>query len=143
MPLRACVAFCALTILLQGCVGRTDESITETKNGAFKIEVRSQEVHNSGLRNIDACVADASSQGFSTGKARCFLHGYDFSGLSIKWQSPQEIDVAYDCGTVSLFRNYAIVPNDLHPTEFHVTLHENCPQPGNGLPPSQATKPSQ
>jgi hypothetical protein len=138
MPLRACVALCALTILLQGC-GRTDESINETRNGAFKIQVRSQEVHNSGLRNIDACVADASSQGFSTGKARCFLHGYDFSGLSIKWQSPKEIDVAYDCGTVSLFRNYAIVPNGLHPASFHVTLHENCPQPTS----SQAMKPSQ
>lgn len=138
MQLRVCLAFCALTLLLQGC-GRTDQNISETRNGAFKIEVRTREVHNSGLRNIEACVADASSQGFSTGKARCFLQGYDFSGLSINWQSPQEIEVAYNCGTVSFFRNFAIVPNGLHPVEFHVTLHENCPEPTS----SQAMKPSQ
>lgn len=143
MSLRACVAFCALTLLLSGCVGRTDQSISQTRSGDFKIEVRSREVHNSGLRNVDACVAKASSRGFSTGKARCFLQGYDFSGLSIKWQSPQEIEVAYNCGTVSFFRNFAIVPNGLHPVEFHVTLHENCPQPKNGLTSSQDTKSSQ
>ena len=107
MPLIDCAAFFVLTILLQGCVGRTDENVSEVRNGAFKISVRSQEVHNSGLRNIDACVADASSEGFSTGKAQCFLHGFDFSGLSISWQSQEEIVVAYDCGTVSFFKNYA------------------------------------
>lgn len=138
MPVRTCIALFALTILLQGC-GRTDQSISETRNGAFKIEVRSREVHGSGIRNIEACVADASSRGFSTGNARCFLQGYDFSGLSITWQSPQEIEVAYNCGTVSFFRNFAIVPNGLHPAEFHVLLHENCPQSTS----SQAMKPSQ
>jgi hypothetical protein len=115
-----------LVIFSESCIGRTDESFTEVRNGAFKVEVRTREVHNSGVRNIDACVADDSSRDFPSGKAQCFLHGFDFSDLSFKWQSQSEIEVSFDCGYVSLFRNYAIIPHGLHPVEFHVTLRDVC-----------------
>jgi hypothetical protein len=125
------IVCCLLTFTLESCFGRTDESLAEVKNGDFKIVIRSQEVHNSGLRNIDACVADVSSHGFPGGKAQCFLHGFDFSGLSFRWQSQRDIEVSFNCGNVSLFRNYAIVPHGLNPASFHVTLREECSSSGS------------
>jgi len=58
-------------------------------------------------------------------KPQCFLHGYDFSGLSVKWLSPRDIEIAFDGGRVTSFTNFAIVyPKEPVPAEFHATLRE-------------------
>jgi hypothetical protein len=127
-------------IILGSCRGKPEESVTEVKNGDYKILVRSQEFHHSAIRNIDACVTDVSSGGFPSDKAQCFLHGFDFSGLSFKWQSQSDIEVSFDCGNVSMFRNYAIVPHGLHPVEFHVMLREGCSSGARTTPAGDAKR---
>jgi hypothetical protein len=69
------VMFCVLCLLLpvlQSCDGVTEETITETKRDAFKVEVRTQEFHNSGIRNVDICVAETASRKFPNEKYQCF-----------------------------------------------------------------------
>jgi hypothetical protein len=126
MPRLAISAACCLTILLGSC-SKPEESVTEVKNGVFKVLVRSQEFHHSAIQNIDICVAESSSRGFPNNKEQCFFHGFDFSGLSVKWRTECEIEVSFADGRVSYFRNYAIVsPNRSNPVGFHATLRDGC-----------------
>jgi hypothetical protein len=119
-------AFCLIS-LLTSCRGTPEESVVEVKNGAFKIVVRSQEFHHSGTVIADVCVASASSREFPKNEGQCLLHGDDFSGLSVKWQTEREIDISFACGRVSYFRNYALVYlSSSVPEEFHATLHDKC-----------------
>jgi hypothetical protein len=105
------------------CRGKADETISEVRNGAFKVLIRSQEFHRSGIRNVDVCVATISSLGFPENRVQCFLHGFDFDGLTAKWQSPQAIEVAFRSGRVLHFTNFAVVyTGGPVPTEFHVIL---------------------
>ena len=110
-------------IALSSCRGKSDENITEVKNGAFKVLIRAQEFHHSGIRNVDICVANISSLGFPENRIQCFLHGFDFDGLTVKWQGPKVIEVSFRSGRVSHFTNSAIAyPGGPVPTEFHVIL---------------------
>src|SRR5450432_66428 len=93
--------------------GEANETVTEARNGPFKALVRSQEFHHSGSIIVDVCVTDSSSLVFPKRESpQCFLHGYDFSGLSVKWLSQQNIEIAFDCGRVTTFTNSALLyPN--------------------------------
>jgi len=54
---------------------------------------------------VDVCVANSSDHEFPKNeKAQCFLHGFDFSGLSVKWVSGRDVEVAFDNGRVSLVK---------------------------------------
>jgi len=108
--------------------GKPNETVTEARNGPFKVLVRSQEFHHSGTINVDVCVTGSSNPAFPKNeKLQCFLHGYDFSGLSVKWVSQQNIEIAFDCGRVTTFTNSALVyPNGPVPVEFHATLRDEC-----------------
>ena len=132
-PLRvACSIGAVLSGLLLALMlfgrGKPNETVTETKNGPFKLLVRSQEFHHSGIINVDVCVADSSNPGFPKNeKLQCFLHGFDFSGLSVKWLSQRDIEIAFGSGQVTTFTNYAVVyPNGPVPVEFHATLCDGC-----------------
>lgn len=133
----ACSIGAVLSVLLLAFMlfarGTATESITELKNGPFKVLVRSQEFHRSGTINVDVCVTESSKSAFPKNeKQQCFLHGYDFSGLAVKWLSQQNIEIAFDCGRVTTFTNSAVVyPKGPVPIEFHATLREGC---GKGLP---------
>lgn len=106
------------------------ETMTEVPNGRFSILIRSQEFGHSAIRNVDVCVVEAPSSGFPNHKAQCFLHGFDFSGLSAKWQSQREIQVSFRGGRVTYFTNSALVsPNGSLPVEFHTTLCDGCVGP--------------
>jgi hypothetical protein len=114
-------------IALSSCRGKPDETVTEVKNGAFKVLIRSQEFHHSGIRDIDICVANTSSHGFPDNRVQCFLRGFDFDGLTVKWQAPQVIEVSFRSGRVSHFTNSAFVyPGGPVPEEFHVLLCDGC-----------------
>lgn len=107
--------------------GKPIETVTEARNGPFKVLVRSQEFHHSGSINIDVCVTDSSSLAFPKSKQQCFLHGYDFSSLAVKWLSQQNIEIAFDCGRVTTFTNSAFVyPNGPVPVEFYAILRDGC-----------------
>jgi hypothetical protein len=112
--------------------GKPNEKVTEARNGPFKVLVRSQEFHHSGTFNVDVCVTDSSNLTFPKNeKLQCFLHGYDFSGLSVKWLSQQNIEIAFDCGRVTTFTNSAFVyPNGPVPFEFHAILRDGCANQG-------------
>jgi hypothetical protein len=114
--------------IMESCIhGRPEENITEIKQGDFKILVRSQEFHKSAIQNIDICVADSLSTAFPKDGAQCFLHGFDFSGLSARWKTGREIEVSFANGRVTHFSNSAIVyPRDSPPVEFHMTLCDGC-----------------
>jgi hypothetical protein len=102
------------------------QRISETKNGDFKVVVRVQEFNNSGSENIDVCVANSSSQKFPTGN-QCFLNGYEFDGLSIKWVGPRVIQVSFSTGNVSHFTNSAVAyPGGPVPEAFRILLCEGC-----------------
>lgn len=106
--------------------GKPNETITEIKNGPFKVLVRSQEFHHSGTINVDVCVTDSPNPAFPKNeKQQCFLHGYDFSGLSIRWRSGLDVEIDFDSGRVTTFTNSAFVyRNGPVPVEFHATLRE-------------------
>jgi hypothetical protein len=106
--------------------GRPDERVAEAKNGSFKVLVRSQEFHHSGTVNVDVCVTDSSSRSFPKNeRLQCFLHGFDFSGLSVRWLSQREVEIAFHCGRVTTFTNSATVyPTGPVPVEFHAILRD-------------------
>jgi hypothetical protein len=107
--------------------GKPEESVTELRNGTFKIDVRSQEFRHSGIRNIDICVAEAANSRFPEKQIQCLLHGYDFSGLSVNWKSEREIEIFFDCGRVSSFANSAVVSRiGSLPVEFNAILRDRC-----------------
>lgn len=117
---------CCLAIVLQSCAP-TEENVSTFKNGSFKIVVRSREFHHSGSPNVDVCMAKVSDRRIQVKKAECFLNGYDFSGLSVRWLSARDIEISFRCGTVSEFRNYAFVyPRGSVPVEFHAILSDHC-----------------
>jgi len=114
---RLAVRIVSATGVVVGCLllafviirGRPEERVVELRNGAFKILVRSQEFRHSGTHNIDICVAEESSRSFPKGKMQCFFHGFDFSGLSVAWQSQREIEVSFRSGYLTYFDNTASV----------------------------------
>ncbi len=112
--------------------GTPNETVTATDNGAFKVLVRSQEFHHSGTINSDVCVAETSSRKFpKEDSLQCFLHGYDFSALTVKWLSRQSIEVSFHCGRVTSFRNSAFVyPSGSVPVEFYAALRDECASVG-------------
>jgi hypothetical protein len=116
-----------LSLVMLSCGRPTEENLTEVKNGAYKVEVRSQEFHHSGIRNVDICVADVGSNQFPTDRGQCFLHGFDFSQLAVKWVSERNVEISFACGRVSRFSNFAVMSKD-HPlpVEFHATLNDEC-----------------
>jgi len=64
----------------------TEQTLSETPDGAFKVVVRTQEISHSGTRNVDVCVANIPVLAPDK-KVQCFLSGYDFDGLSVKWRA--------------------------------------------------------
>jgi hypothetical protein len=131
------VACCLLVALAVTSCARTKESVEQIRNGAFKVDIRSQELNDSGLINTDLCVADASDPKFPEGNLQCFLHGYDIVGLKVAWLSQHEIEVSIKCGEVTGFSNDVIVlQKGTYPVEFHAVLRDNanCPSSGDGHP---------
>lgn len=128
--LTICAVFCSV-IALASC-GPTEESVSAVENGRFKILVRSREFHHSGTKIVDICVAQTSSRNFPKAKLQCFLRGFDFDGLAVKWRGSHEIEVSFQCGRVTYFTNNALVyPNGPFPEGFHATLRENCSYTGS------------
>ena len=114
--------------IMESCIhGRPKESITEVRRGDFKILVRSQEFHHSAIQTVDICVANSLSSVFPKKGAQCFLHGFDFSGLSARWKTDTEIEVSFSGGRVTSFTNSAFVyPHGPVPAEFHAKLCDGC-----------------
>jgi hypothetical protein len=122
-----------------GSCNPTKESVTEARNGPFKIAVRYREYLNSGSHNADICVANVTSEKFPTDEVQCFLHGYDFSGLAVKWQSERDIEISFECGRVTTFKNFAVISKgQTLPVEFHAALHEACGTKTNGATTNDA-----
>lgn len=116
-----------LTLIVISCGRPTEQSLVEVKNDAFKVDVRSEEFHNSGIRNVDICVADVARRDFPGDKGQCFLHGFDFSGLSVKWLSQRNVEISFSCGRVLRFSNFAVLSKGRSvPVEFHATLNDGC-----------------
>lgn len=120
-------ALVILSFALFGCgSGKTEETISSIESRNYRIDIRSQEFVNSGIHNVDICVSMVSVKIFPNPNkgAQCFFHGFDLSGLKVEWTSENRIEIYFEDGYVSAFRNYAIIPNGLHPIEFHVSLRE-------------------
>ena len=123
----AAISFMLLAAAGLASCGKPEESMTEVENGRFKIVIRSQEFHHSAIRNVDVCVEETSRHKFPRDNAQCFLHGFDFSGLSVKWQSEREIGVSFRSARITHFANYALVsPDGSASVEFHTTLCDGC-----------------
>jgi len=120
---------CVLIFFI-ACRGTPDEKITEAANGSFKILIRSQEFHHSGIVNVDICVTEASAHKFPKSRS-CFLHGFDFDHLSAKWISSRTIEISFGCGRVTYFTNDAFIyPNGAVAENFHAKLLEKCSYAG-------------
>ncbi|HEX4604099.1 MAG TPA: hypothetical protein VH724_08915 [Candidatus Angelobacter sp.] len=102
--------------------------MSEIVSGPFKVMVRTQEFNNSGTEIVDVCVANASSHEFPDRKtSQCFLNGYDFSHLSVKWQRESTIEISFHSGRVSHFTNTAFAyPGGPVPHEFYTLLCDGC-----------------
>ena len=121
-----CAVCCGL-LFFSGCRTVTKQKVSETNNGHFKVMVRSQEFNHSGTENVEICVANAASERFPDSRLQCFLNGYDFSDLSVKWEGPQVVQVAFRSGRVTRFTNSAFVyPSGPVPVEFHTLLCDGC-----------------
>jgi hypothetical protein len=116
-----------MVIFLQSCRTITHHSVSEIENGPFKVIVRTQEFNNSGSQIVDVCVANTTSREFPDKTIQCFLKGYDFDGLSVKWQGPTVIEVSFHSGRVTHFTNSALVyPGGPVPEAFHLLLCDGC-----------------
>jgi hypothetical protein len=116
----------SLAMFLGSCAP-TEESVAKVENGPFEILIRSQEFHHSSIHNVDICVASSGGRGFPRHKSQCFLHGFDFSGLSARWLPERDIQISFTAGRVTHFTNSAFVyPNGTVPVEFHTSLCDGC-----------------
>jgi hypothetical protein len=108
--------------------------MAEIENGPFKVMVRTQEFNHSGTEIVDICVANTSNQEFPDKPektSQCFLKGYDFTALSVKWQGPRVIEVSFHSGRVMPFKNSAFAsPSGPAPEAFHTLICDGCePEP--------------
>jgi hypothetical protein len=101
---------CLYLPFLASCSGPTASAVTEVRDGAYKVVIRSQEFADSGIFNVDVCIADSSSNEFPTDKRQCVLHGFDFDQISAKWVPGDIVEISFDCGRVTEFSNHALVP---------------------------------
>lgn len=117
-----------MVIFLQSCRKITHQTVSGIENGPFKIIVRTQEFNNSGSQIVDICVANTASQEFPDKRVQCFLKGYDFDGLSVKWRTAAVIEVYFRSGRVTHFTNSALAypPGDSIPEAFHILLCDGC-----------------
>lgn len=123
---------CFIGLSLLSCMGAHEDKVIEIKNGAFKVLVRGQVFKQLGNVNIDVCVTNVSDTRFPSKGNQCFLNGYDFDGLAVKWTSERDIAISFKDGRVSHFTNYASVyPRGDVPVQFHAVLYE-----GGGLGPN-------
>jgi hypothetical protein len=134
MPKTVICVLCCMVIFLQACRTITSRSVSEIENGPFKVMVRTQEFNHSGTKIVDICVANASSHEFPDKPdktSQCFLNGYDFAALSVKWQGPSVIAVSFHSGRVTHFTNTAFAyPGGPVPHEFLTLLCDGCePEP--------------
>lgn len=134
MPKTVICFLCCMVIFLQSCRTITRRSVSEIENGPFKIMVRTQEFNHSGSDIVDICVANTSSHEFPDKpdkSSQCFLNGYEFTNLSVKWQGPSVIEVSFHSGRVSHFTNTAFAyPGGPVPHEFLTRLCDGCePEP--------------
>lgn len=117
-------------LLLVSCSTQRNQTLTYIKYGDYKVVIRDLELINSGIHNIDICVADIQDDHFpATEGFQCFLRGYDFVGLEATWRSATVIDIHFDCGVVSSFSNGAVISAKRKiPDAFHVFIHDanNC-----------------
>jgi hypothetical protein len=128
-----------LTTALTACSKSTEEKITESKNNRYKIDIRSREFHDSGIRNVDVCVTDVNDPAFPKDKGQCFLRGFDFSNLSVNWRSQRDVEISFDCGRVTSFTNFAVISKgQAVPVEFHASLHEACSTKTDGAATNDA-----
>lgn len=113
--------------MLSSCGSKPQEAIAEYKGDIFKIEARTQEYHNSGIKNVELCAMPISFVDFPKDEGQCILKGYDFSDLFVKWKAPQEVEISFKCGRVSSFKNFALVPGrGGQPVQVHATLIDKC-----------------
>ena len=86
IPVRVTCSIAAVLIglllaLMLFARGKPTETISETQNGSFKVLVRSQEFHHSGIINVDVCVADSSTMSSPrTRKGNAFFTASIFRG---------------------------------------------------------------
>jgi hypothetical protein len=130
IPTILTAGFSLLTLATSSCAVNTNESFKYVRNGDYNVVIRDMELAHSGTHNLDICVSLISDKGFPTDESQCFFHGYDVSGLKIDWKPGNEIHIRINDGTVSLFRNYALVSSDpMNPVHFHVSLQdESAPE---------------
>lgn len=127
MPKSIIPFVCCIVLLLCSCSKVTYKHVQEVKNGPFKVIIRTREFNNSGSYIVDVCVARTSEDSFPGTKYQCFLNGYDFDGLGVKWLSPDVISVYFRSGRVAYFRNSASVYIHGHISdEFHTLLCDGC-----------------
>jgi hypothetical protein len=116
-----------MVIFLQSCRTVTHQNVSEIDNGTFKVIVRIQEFNNSGSELVDVCVTNSTSHDFPDKAFQCFLKGYDFTDLSVKWQGPSAIEIFFRSGRVTHFTNSALAyPSGSTPEKFHVLLCDGC-----------------
>ena len=121
------LSICLVSSLGVSCGRTIQESVIEVNNDAFKADVRSQEFGHSGIVNVDICVAESNSTSFPTDRRQCFLHGFDFSDLSVYWLSERDLSISFDCGRVTTFSNFTTLSDRRDvPVEFHARLHDRC-----------------
>jgi hypothetical protein len=131
---RLAVRIISAASVVFGCVllaflffrGKPVEHVVELRNGAFKILVRSQEFAHSGTQLIEICVAETSSGSFPQSESQCFFRGFDFSGLSVAWQSERDIEVSFRSGYLTRFQNTAsVIPRGTYvPEGFHTIVRD-------------------
>ena len=126
---------CGTMVFLQSCRTLSNQTISENINGRFKVVVRTQEFNHSGTEIVDVCVANTVSHEFPhTETSQCFLRGFDFDGLSVKWHGASVIEVLFRSGRVTRFKNTALAyPGGPVPEEFHTFLCDGC-DPVGGPP---------
>jgi hypothetical protein len=117
--------------LLRACSKTvTHENISEIENGPFKVMVRTREYNNSGSDIVDICVVETGNHKFPDQPdktSQCFLNGYDFGALTVKWLDPEVIEVSFHTGLVAHFSNSAVVNREgALPQRFHMVLCDGC-----------------
>jgi hypothetical protein len=135
MPGKLIWTVCLSALLLQACGNVTHNSVSEVRNGDYKVMIRSYEYNHSGTYNVDICAAKATAgPQLPKAKLQCFLEGSDFDNLSVSWKSKRLIEVSFHCGSVSQFGNFAFVyPKGPVPDDFYIMLRDSCGTPGPGL----------
>jgi len=125
---NAFVVTLATACILNGaCFNPTHRNVSHLQNGPYDAIIINTEYIHSHQIDTDVCIVPHANSLRTRSKEQCFLHGYDFSHVDLKWLSSHELSIHTGCGVINSFHNHGLIRRRGDaPLGFRAVLSDDC-----------------